>query len=239
MQTRHYLSLVFFLGTLVSQTAFAIGTGALTEAVPPPKSNDISSPMQTIAATQPTTLTQAMPQSMSTSDSTSVDASLGSSAISCDYTLPDTFSSTPESVSPDIIIQWANYAATQTFTYDFRNYDKQFKQLQHCYTTAGWTSFQNAVKTSNNLKVTQDEHLFVSAKIDGQSQVLSQNTEGTQPTWLVRVPVLVTYQNQDREVTQNMYIDLTIKPTYGVPARLGIHQIIASPKTTNGTTTPV
>ena len=241
MQKKHYLSLMIFLGAFINQAAFAIGSGDPTEVGPPKSSEPSSTAMQTMAATTPNassaTLTQAMPQSAAISDSTSVDTPPPSPAISCDYTLPEAAATAPESVSSDTIIQWANYAATQTFTYDFRNYDKQFKQLQHCYTTAGWESFQNAMKASNNLKVAQDEQLFVTAKIDGQSQLVNQTTSGTQPTWLVRVPLVVTYQNQDREVTQDMYIDLTIKPTYGLPARLGINQIIASPKIVNGTKT--
>jgi hypothetical protein len=150
-------------------------------------------------------------------------------AIDCTYSLPE--NSAPTSVSKETILEWANYAAMKTFTYDFRNYDKQFKELQSCYTTAGWEGYMKAVNSSNNLKITQEEHLFVSAKINGTSQLVSAPS-GDDATWVVRVPVLATYQNQDREVTQDMYVDLTIKTNYGVPTRLGVNQIVASPKTT-------
>lgn len=147
-------------------------------------------------------------------------------AIDCSYVVPQPVSQ----VSNDTVLQWANYAATQTFTYDFQNYDKQFQQLKACYTTMGWDSFMEAVKTSNNLKAAQEEHLFVSAKTNGETQLVSKSSNTTQPSWLVRVPVKVTYQNQDREVSQDMYVDLTIKTIYGSPMHLGINQIIASPK---------
>lgn len=148
------------------------------------------------------------------------------SAIDCDYTISGAITD----VSNDTIVQWANYAATQTFTYDFQNYDKQFQKLKQCYTTAGWESFEVAMKASNNLKVTQEEHLFVSAQINGTSQLVSQSHDETQPAWIVRIPLKVVYQNQDKEVSQDMYVDLTIKTIYGSPLRLGINQIIASPK---------
>ncbi len=239
MKQRYYLLLAILLGVSAAQVTYA---------VPPSAADNASSPMQALAntgsiTTSPSAATAPLPassQTLSVANSTTASSQENASQpptpadIDCNYTLPESNSSGVININPDTIIQWANHAATQTFTYDFRNYDKQFNELKHCYTTAGWESFLAAMKASNNLKVTQEEHLFVSAKVNGQSQLVSQTTQdvsqGTQPTWVVKVPVLVTYQNQDREVTQDMYIDLTIKPTYGLPAHLGIHQIIASPK---------
>jgi hypothetical protein len=148
------------------------------------------------------------------------------SVIDCNYIVPEPISQ----MSADTIVQWADYTALKTFTYDFQNYDKQFQKLKPCYTSIGWESFLKAMKSSNNLKTAQEEHLFVSAKINGKSQLTAQSSGNEQPAWVVRVPINVTYQNQDREVTQDMYIDLTIKTIYGSPVRLGVNQIIASPK---------
>ena len=215
------------LGSIAASTAFAA---------------DTASPMQMLANQQTPSAapaTAGQPASTSTTsnnvvtpNSTSTMPAEVPAAIDCTYTISPPFSD----INSATIIQWANYAAIKTFTYDFQNYDKQFNQLKNCYTTTGWESFNEAMKVSNNLKVAQDEHLFVSAKLNGQSQLVSQSNDSTQPSWVVRIPLNVAYQNQDREVSQDMYIDLTIKTIYAEPARLGINQIIASPKSTAPTT---
>lgn len=229
MNQKCILPLVFFLGSITTQITFAN---------PTPNSSPMealvnTTPMQTETPTSAvTTSTPTHTNAPTTPPSVETTSTPSPSAIDCNFTIPE--GTAPSTLSPDTIIEWANYAATETFTYDFRNYDKQFKQLQKCYTTAGWESFLGAMKASNNLKVTQEEHLFVSGKVNGKSKLISQAaSDNTQPTWTVRVPLLVTYQNQDREVTQDMYIDLTIKTNYGVPTHLGVNQIIASPKTSN------
>lgn len=232
MNKKCILPLVFFWGNIVTQISFA------NTPVSPLTNN--SSPMEALVNTTPIKTETPAAQTMTAEGTAPAPTSTNNlnteaptaGAIDCNFTIPE--GTAPASLNSATIIEWANYAATETFTYDFRNYDKQFKQLKQCYTTAGWESFLSAMKASNNLKVTQEEHLFVSAKINGKSELVSQTTtDNTQPTWMVRVPILVTYQNQDREVTQDMFIDLTIKTNYGVPTRLGINQIIAAPKTSD------
>lgn len=147
-------------------------------------------------------------------------------SIDCSYS----FSQPAAQIDPNLVTQWASNAVLQTFTYDFQNYDKEFKVLKSCYTTTGWDSYSEAMKVSNNLKAVQDEHLFVTAKVSGESQLVSQSITDSQPAWMIRVPLTVTYQNQDRDVTQDLYVDVTVKTVYGVPMRLGINQIIASPR---------
>lgn len=147
-------------------------------------------------------------------------------SIDCSYS----FSEAAAQIDPNLVTQWASNAVLQTFTYDFQNYDKEFKVLKGCYTTTGWDSYNEAMKVSNNLKAVQDEHLFVTAKVSGESQLVSQSMTDSQPAWMIRVPLTVTYQNQDRDVTQDLYVDVTVKTVYGVPMRLGINQIIASPR---------
>lgn len=226
---------ILLLGSVVCNTAFSettSDTSSPLQMLAADTSANASSPVNAVSTT--TNFAPSSQQQTTTStvsNGTSTQPGMASitttpAAIGCNYII----SNTPSEISPDVILQWANYAATKTFTYDFQNYDKQFSELKQCYTTAGWQSFIEAMKASNNLKATQDEHLFVSAKVNGDSQLLSQSTGDTQPSWLVRIPLKVTYQNQDREVSQDMYIDLTIKTIYGVPAHLGINQIIASPK---------
>lgn len=146
--------------------------------------------------------------------------------IDCSYS----FAQPAAQIDANLVTQWASNAVLQTFTYDFQNYDKQFKVLKGCYTTTGWDSFNEAMKVSNNLKAVQDEHLFVTAKVSGESQLVSQSIKDSQPAWMVRVPLTVTYQNQDRDVAQELYVDVTVKTVYGVPMHLGINQIIASPR---------
>lgn len=170
-------------------------------------------------------MSESMPTALSTT--TSEPSSVTPAAIDCNYS----FSGPASDISSETIIQWANHAVVQTFSYDFQNYDQQFQELKRCYTSTGWDSFTEAMKLSNNLKATQEEHLFVSSAINGQSQLSSQRVDDQQAVWVVRIPLKVTYQNQDREVSQDMYVDVTMKTIYGVPTRLGINQIISSPKT--------
>ncbi len=217
---KYALTTIVLLGSISNNMAFS------TE-------NNVS-PMQQLASnTPPATpsvaapeLAIAKPAAPEPTEKIILPVQTAPSVINCNYTIPEPISE----MTTATIIQWANYAAVHTFTYDFQNYDKQFKELKQCYTTVGWESFVQAMKTSNNLKSAQEEHLFVSAKINGDSQLTAQSKPTEQPAWVVRIPINVTYQNQDKEVSQDMYIDLTIKTVYGSPLRLGINQIVASPK---------
>jgi|GEM_PF-2757903 len=195
-----------------------------------------SSPLDALAGAQPRSPSSgAVLETNVQRQSVAADAnsitSIVPASIDCQYTLTQPASQ----VNPAVILKWANYAVTKTFTYDFQNYNQQFETLKSCYTPAGWESFMEAMKASNNLRATQDEHLFVSASVNGQSQLISSPSNDNQPVWQVRVPVKVTYQNENKEVSQDLYIDLTIKTHYSEPRHLGINQIVATPKSGGNT----
>lgn len=122
-----------------------------------------------------------------------------------------------------LITDFAEKTAIQSFTFDYKGVSKQFSELEKCFTASGWKSFTNAIAQSGNLRSTVDEKLFVSAKIDGDIEIIDHNEYA--PSWKVLVPLNVRYENETHYLTQSLNVKLVVTIEDKV---LGVEQIIAS-----------
>ncbi len=159
------------------------------------------------------------------STSTALSAnSIDAPAINCQFPVAEPVLATKKST----VLQWADYAVTHTFTYDYENYNEQFTKVKPCFTNTGWKSFSDAIKASGNLEALTKQELVVSAKVKGTSKVVAQFGGKQTPFWLVRVPITITYQNEDNQKTEDINVDLNVKIIEGNPLRFGINQMVTS-----------
>ncbi|HAT2066299.1 TPA: DotI/IcmL family type IV secretion protein [Legionella pneumophila] len=138
--------------------------------------------------------------------------------VSCHYKIPE------ETIKTDknIILQWAEHAATQSFAFDFTSVEPQLSKLQSCYTENGWIEFNSALMKSGNIEAIKMQRLTMTSEVNGVAEFI----ETRENHWIIALPLKVTYKNDTMRVSQLLNIQLTVgRKTNG---ELGINQLIAT-----------
>lgn len=128
------------------------------------------------------------------------------------------------------ILEWANTAATATYSYNFVNYRQALQQAADYFTTEGRQMFFNAVKSSNNLQAVIAKKLIVSAVATGVPVVLEQGVMLGRYTWKVQIPMLITFQSASQFSQQSVTVTMLIVRVSPLvsPRGIGIAQFIVS-----------
>ncbi|MCW8397736.1 DotI/IcmL family type IV secretion protein [Legionella sp. PATHC038] len=142
--------------------------------------------------------------------------------INCDYRI----SGDTQKIDKALVVSWAEYAVLHSFDFNFQSFDTQLKNLRACYTKNGWASFVNALHDSKNINSIKTKNLMVSSTLDGEVQFI--DTQENQ--WQMNVPIKVLYKNDKEEVTH--FLNVYIIISWRNPFKLGIAQIVATPRAT-------
>ena len=113
-------------------------------------------------------------------------------------------------VTSSYLLQWASGVVRQVFNINFAHVDKQLAKAKANFTPAGWSAFQTAVQTTL-LQAVKSEKLQVSAVVTGEPLILSTQILHGYYTWMVRVPVLLTYTSASAQRKQKIHVTLVIK----------------------------
>ncbi len=124
-----------------------------------------------------------------------------------------------------LVTEFAQNTAIQSFTYDYKESEEQFNDLEKCYSKLGWQSFDSAMSQSGNMRSALDEKLFVKAKLNGEVEIIESHDIGT--TWKILVPLVVRYENEKMFLEQFLKAKLVISIEN---KQLKVDQLIASPK---------
>ncbi|HAT9609381.1 TPA: type IV secretion protein IcmL, partial [Legionella pneumophila subsp. pneumophila] len=138
--------------------------------------------------------------------------------VSCHYKIPE------ETIKTDknIILQWAEHAATQSFAFDFTSIESQLNKLQSCYTENGWIEFNSAMMKSGNIEAIKMQRLTMTSEVNGVAEFI----ETRENHWIIALPLKVTYKNDTMRVSQLLNIQLTVgRKTNG---EFGVIQLIAT-----------
>lgn len=140
-------------------------------------------------------------------------------------------------LSQTTIIEFAQKAAVACFTYNYQTYEQDLQSMKQYFTQAGWNSFNKALTESNNLAVVQKEKLMVIGKVTGQAEMLQHQDTATGQNWQIQLPLMVIYQNDKQQTSQNLTVKLSISTvsTNENPNGFGIEQFIAMPAATTST----
>lgn len=98
------------------------------------------------------------------------------------------------------------------------------KQLQFCYSKAGWTQFSQALKKSGNINLISSNQLIANTHVIGPIQV---NHHPQYQSWTTVVPLRVVYQNKNQKISQEMNVHLTINQLNN--NQLAVIQIVGKP----------
>lgn len=125
----------------------------------------------------------------------------------------------------DVAIQkFAESAAIQSFTYDFKTLPTHLSALENCYTHTGWQSFSLALQRSGNVDTAKQLKLYAKAQRIGPIRTLTK--ESATDTWRVLIPIRVVYSNHEQTMTQNLDVKLLLNLENN---KIGVEQITASP----------
>jgi len=128
-------------------------------------------------------------------------------------------------VTNPYLLQWASQVVRSVFNIDFAHVDDQLNQAKGFFTDQGWDMFMNAMQNSL-LAAVQNEKLQVSAVITGSPIILTSEVVHGAFTWMVRVPVLLTYESASATSKKQINVILVIKriPTLDDPKGIQVSE---------------
>lgn len=106
---------------------------------------------------------------------------------------------------------WANEAIVATYTFDYKNYLQEQKQIAKYFTADGWIAYSKALADSKLPETVQKNLYFVSA-VATQPPVITD----VDPThWNATMNLLVLYQNPEfkQQQTLKVVIGITEAPS--------------------------
>ncbi len=137
-------------------------------------------------------------------------------------------------MSDSALLQWAVEASTNAYTFNFVNYRQSLQESSAYFTKNGYIAFLKALKESRNLEAVKKRKLVTYARQTGNAVVLDSSdtnpnlrTNGAY-TWLVQIPMLLTYENLTEKFPQNTVLTATIvrQSTLVSEKGVGIHSFV-------------
>lgn len=100
---------------------------------------------------------------------------------------------------------WANEAIIATYSYDYKNYLQEQKEIAKYFTADGWMNYTKALNDSKLPDSVQKNNYFVSAVATLPPEIKKINDT----YWQATMPILVLYTNPQNRQKQNLKVVLT------------------------------
>lgn len=110
------------------------------------------------------------------------------------HVLPDVPLSKPYLSTPDLL-QWVSNVLPKAFTFDFEDYDHEFKDLRQYFTANGWNKYSELANTLVNRNELLNKKMFISATPGGAPVILNQGIIDQNYAWWVQMPINVRYSD--------------------------------------------
>lgn len=125
--------------------------------------------------------------------------------------------STPGYAAPNNteLAVWANEAIVATYTYNYKNFLDQQKEIAKYFTAKGWTDYSNAINAAQLPELVKKNSYFVSAVATSPPEVgpFAPNA------WKAVMPLLVVYKNPQYQQQQTLSVTIYFKE---VPSNQGV-----------------
>jgi hypothetical protein len=97
---------------------------------------------------------------------------------------------------------WANEAIIATYTFNYKTYIQQQKDIAKYFTSEGWIAYSKALDASKLLDTVQKNAYDVTAVATQPPKIITFD-----PThWQAIMPILVVYQNPQYQQRQNLKV---------------------------------
>ncbi|MBN9287169.1 MAG: hypothetical protein BGO43_00875 [Gammaproteobacteria bacterium 39-13] len=128
------------------------------------------------------------------------------------------------------VLNWATKGIVEIYSYNYKNFPQVLTGIRRHFTNEGYDSYMKALDESKNLIAVQDKKLNVSAAAVGKGKVIKEGDTNGIYSWIVQIPILVTYQSPTETINQNLNVNAEIVRVTGTESPVGIafHSITAS-----------
>ncbi|MFG6082215.1 type IVB secretion system apparatus protein IcmL/DotI [Paracoccus litorisediminis] len=126
------------------------------------------------------------------------------------------------------VINFAVEAITRSMTMNFVTWRQDMGEASEYFERPnGWNNFVKAITDSGTLDLIKNRRLISSAVANG-AVIVKQGPENGRFTWLVQVPLTITYQSSSEQSTENRMAEIEIArlPTWQTPHGAGITRVI-------------
>jgi len=129
-----------------------------------------------------------------------------------------------------LVIQWANIASKKVYQLNFENYSNQLDAMKIYFTKSGWSSYNDAMKTSGLLSVIKSQKLEVDAIVTDDPVVKHTGVSHGVRYWDVEMPVLVSFSSASTSAQKKLIIGMRIVRSKDIeaPSGLQIEHFIAT-----------
>lgn len=129
------------------------------------------------------------------------------------------------------IKEWANTAIIASYTYNYVSYRTDLQAASEFFTPDGWTTFLNALKSSNNLQAIVANKFVVTGQAVQAPVILQKGVFASgRYSWRVQMPVVVTYQSSTLYSQSNYLVTMLIErvSTLNSVSGIGIVSIVST-----------
>lgn len=113
-------------------------------------------------------------------------------------------------VTNQFILQWASDVTRRIYNINFVNWQQQLAQLQPYFTKQGFAVFMHAMH-AGELSAIKQEKLTASAVVSKPPIIVSTGVIKGYFTWLVQLPLLVTYQSASNTEKQHLMATMVVR----------------------------
>lgn len=130
----------------------------------------------------------------------------------------------------DHVVQWSANAISKVFALDFAHWRQQLTDASADFTTQGWHYFIDSVKKNNNLATLKQFKMVSSAKVTGAPQVIRKGVVNGRYTWMIQVPVSITYSSASKDINQTAMVVMKVQRMNVVkyPQRIAIDMLVVN-----------
>ena len=132
-------------------------------------------------------------------------------------------------LSDSQVSNFAVEAITRAQTMSFLNFRSDLAEAsQYFIRPDGWNNYLTALESSNTLEFIQNRRLVSTAVANGATIVRSGVDASGFYTWLVQVPMTITYESSSETSKSNILAEILISrvPTWQIPRGVGIKQVV-------------
>lgn len=108
------------------------------------------------------------------------------------------------------VAKWTEEKLLEVYSYNFMNYHAVIKSIKNFFTQPGYESYVNAMQDSKNIEVLNSKKLIVYAIPRGGAEVIKEGVSQGIYTWQIRVPLLVSYRNEDGVIERKIDVDAEV-----------------------------
>ncbi len=132
----------------------------------------------------------------------------------------------------DQVIEWVKGSIIEIYSYNFANYKQVISNIARYFTPPGYESYVKALQDAGNLKIMEDKKTIVTAMIAGDVKITKEGIENNTYSWMVQVPLKVTYQDPVGLVVQDILANIQVVRINDEkhPEGIAIHSIAAEAK---------